>query len=50
MRDAVDGAGLNGHVNQIYFKNKPGNQGNNNKKNNAIKTAPGVVAEVKNKM
>ena len=20
MRDAVDGAGLNGHVNQIYFK------------------------------
>ena len=46
MQDAVDGAGLNGYV-KIY-QNKPGNE--RNKKDDVMKTAPGVVAEVKNKM
>ena len=46
MQDEVDGAGLNGYV-KIY-QNKPGNE--RNKKDDVMKTAPGVVAEVKNKM
>ena len=46
IQDAVDGAGLNGQV-KIY-ENKPGNE--RKKKWNLMKTAPGVVAEVKNKM
>ena len=46
MQDAVDSAGLNGHVN-IYQKKEETKE---TKKWNLMKTAPGVVAEVNNKM
>ena len=46
MQDAVDSAGLNGHVN-IYKKKEETKE---TKKWNLMKTAPGVVAEVNNKM
>ena len=45
MQGAVDGAGLNGHV-KIYFK-KQARERKKQKQNNVMKTAPGVVAEVK---
>ena len=46
MQDAVDSAGLNGNVN-IYQKKEETKE---TKKWNLMKTAPGVVAEVNNKM
>ena len=45
MQGAVDGAGLKGHV-KIYFK-KQTRERKKQKQNNVMKTAPGVVAEVK---
>ena len=47
MQDAVDSAGLNGHVNIYQKKNEETKE---TKKWNLMKTAPGVVAEVNNKM
>ena len=48
MQGAVDGAGLKGHI-KIYFK-KQTRERKKQKQNNVMKTAPGVVAEVKNKL